>query len=153
MVKYGKITAIQNISLQVKEGELATIIGANGAGKTTLLNTISGLIKPFSGEVSFLGQRIDRQSPEFIVKAGISQCPEGRKVFPRQTVYENLKMGAFTRKDDQIEVDIDKYFQQFSILVKRRNHLAGHLFGVGGGTADISDLSSLNVAPQTLITG
>jgi branched-chain amino acid transport system ATP-binding protein len=129
IVKYGKITALQDISLQVKEGELTTFIGANGAGKTTLLNTISGLIKPFSGEILFLGHRIDRLSPELIVKAGISQCPEGRKVFPRQTVYENLKMGAFTRQDDQIEADIDKYFQQFPKLAERRNHLAGHLSG------------------------
>jgi len=129
VVKYGKITALQDISLQVKEGELTTFIGDNGAGKTTLLNTISGLIKPFSGEILFLGHRIDRQSPELIVKAGISQCPEGRKVFPRQTVYENLKMGAFIRKDEQIEADIDKYFQQFPRLAERKNHLAGHLSG------------------------
>ena len=129
VVKYGKITALQGISLQVQEGELTIFIGANGAGKTTLLNTISGLIKPFSGEISFLGQRIDRQPSELIVKAGISQCPEGRKVFPRQTVYENLKMGAFTRQDDQIEADIDKYFKQFPKLAERRNHLAGHLSG------------------------
>jgi len=129
VVKYGKITAIQDISLQVKEGELTTFIGANGAGKSTLLNTISGLIKPFSGEINFSGKRIDNHSPESIVKLGISQCPEGRKVFPRQTVYENLKMGAYTRSDKQIEDDIDKYFKQFPTLSERRNHLAGHLSG------------------------
>lgn len=129
IVKYGNITAINNISLNVKEGELTTFIGANGAGKTTLLNTISGLIKPFSGEINFLGKRIDNQYPELIVKLGISQCPEGRKVFPRQTVYENLRMGAYTRADKQIEDDIDKYFQQFPMLSERRNHLAGHLSG------------------------
>lgn len=128
-VKYGKITAINNISLTVKEGELTTFIGANGAGKTTLLNTISGLIKPFSGEINFLGKRIDNQYPEVIVKLGISQCPEGRKVFPRQTVYENLRMGAYTRVDNQIEDDIEKYFNQFPSLKERRNHLAGHLSG------------------------
>jgi len=128
-VKYGKITAINNISLNVKEGELTTFIGANGAGKTTLLNTISGLIKPFSGEINFLGKRIDKQYPEVIVKSGISQCPEGRKVFPRQTVYENLKMGAYTRVDNQIEDDIEKYLNQFPSLKERRNHLAGHLSG------------------------
>jgi len=128
-VKYGNITAINNISLNVKEGEFTTFIGANGAGKTTLLNTISGLIKPFSGEINFLGKRIDNQYPELIVKLGISQCPEGRKVFPRQTVYENLRMGAYTRADKQIEDDIDKYFQQFPMLSERRNHLAGHLSG------------------------
>lgn len=128
-VKYGNITAINNISLNVKEGELTTFIGANGAGKTTLLNTISGLIKPFSGEINFLGKRIDNQYPELIVKLGISQCPEGRKVFPRQTVYENLRMGAYTRADKQIEDDIEKYFNQFPSLKERRNHLAGHLSG------------------------
>lgn len=128
-VKYGKITAINNISLNVKEGELTTFIGANGAGKTTLLNTISGLIKPFSGEINFIGKRIDKQYPEVIVKSGISQCPEGRKVFPRQTVYENLRMGAYTRADNQIEDDIEKYFNQFPSLKERRNHLAGHLSG------------------------
>ena len=129
VVKYGEITAIKGISLQIQEGELTTLIGANGAGKTTLLNTISGLIKPFSGEISFLGQRIDQQLPELIVKAGISQCPEGRNVFPRQTVYENLKMGAFIRQDQQIEADIDNYFNWFPNLYKRRNHLAGYLSG------------------------
>jgi len=128
-VKYGKITAINNISLNVKSGELTTFIGANGAGKTTLINTISGLIKPFLGEINFLDKRIDNQFPELIVKLGISQCPEGRKVFPRQTVYENLRMGAYTRADKQIEDDIDKYFQQFPRLSERRNHLAGHLSG------------------------
>lgn len=128
-VKYNKITALNNISLNVKEGELTTFIGANGAGKTTLLNTISGLIKPFSGEIKYLDKGIDNQSPEFIVKLGISQCPEGRKVFPRQTVYENLKMGAYTRKDDQIEDDIEKFFKQFPLLKDRRKHLAGHLSG------------------------
>jgi branched-chain amino acid transport system ATP-binding protein len=128
-VKYGKITALDNISLNVKEGELTTFIGANGAGKTTLLNTISGLLKPFFGEINFLGQRIDNKSPDLIVKLGISQCPEGRKVFPRQTVYENLRMGAYTRVDKQIEDDIEKYFNQFPRLKERRNHLAGHLSG------------------------
>lgn len=128
-VKYGKITAINNISLNVKEGELTTFIGANGAGKTTLLNTISGLLKPFSGGINFLGKRIDNKFPEVIVKLGISQCPEGRKVFPRQTVYENLRMGAYTRVDKQIEDDIEKYFNQFPRLKERRNHLAGHLSG------------------------
>jgi len=128
-VKYDKITALDNISLNVKEGELAAFIGANGAGKTTLLNTISGLLKPFIGEIIFLGQRIDNKSPDIIVKLGISQCPEGRKVFPRQTVYENLRMGAYTRVDKQIEDDIEKYFNQFPRLKERRNHLAGYLSG------------------------
>jgi len=128
-VKYGKIKAIDDVSLNVKDGELVTLIGANGAGKTTLLNTISALIKPFFGEVNFLGKRIDNQSPDLIVKLGISQCPEGRKVFPRQTVYENLRMGAYTRVDNQIEDDIEKYLNQFPRLRERKNHLAGHLSG------------------------
>jgi branched-chain amino acid transport system ATP-binding protein len=129
VVKYGKIIALHGISLNVKEGELTTFIGANGAGKTTLLKTISGLIKSFSGEIKFFDKRIDHQLPELIVKSGISQCPEGRKVFPRQTVYENLKIGAYIRKDDQVEDDIEKFLKQFPQLKERRNHLAGHLSG------------------------
>jgi len=128
-VKYDKIRALDGISLNIKEGELTTLIGANGAGKTTLLNTISGLLKPFTGEINYLGQRIDNKSTDIIVKSGISQCPEGRKVFPRQTVYENLRMGAYTRVDKQIEDDIEKYFNRFPRLKERRNHLSGHLSG------------------------
>lgn len=128
-VKYGKIEALHKVNISVKEGELTTLLGANGAGKTTLLKTISGLLKPFSGQIEYLGKRIDGLPPEAIVKEGISQCPEGRKVFPRQTVYENLRMGAYIRHDKEVESDIEKYFQMFPRLGERRSQKAGHLSG------------------------
>jgi branched-chain amino acid transport system ATP-binding protein len=128
-VRYGKINALSGVSLAVREGELTTLLGANGAGKSTLLKTVSGLLRPHSGEVLYLGQRIDGRPPESVVKAGVSQCPEGRKVFPRQTVYENLKLGAYTRSDDEVEKDIQAFFEKFPPLADRRNHPAGHLSG------------------------
>ncbi len=128
-VRYGKISALNGVSLAVREGELTTLLGANGAGKSTLLKTISGLLRPHSGEIVYLGQRIDNRPPEAIVKAGVSQCPEGRKVFPRQTVYENLKLGAYTRRDGEAEKDIQSFFEKFPRLKERRNHPAGHLSG------------------------
>ena len=128
-VKYGKISALNAVSLAVRDGELTTLLGANGAGKSTLLKTISGLLRPHSGEILYLGQRIDSRPPEAIVKAGISQCPEGRKVFPRQTVYQNLKLGAYARVDGEVEKDILTFFEKFPRLGERRNHPAGHLSG------------------------
>jgi len=128
-VKYGKISALNGVSLAVRDGELTTLLGANGAGKSTLLKTISGLLRPHTGEILYLGQRIDSRPPEAIVKAGISQCPEGRKVFPRQTVYQNLKLGAYARVDGEVEKDILTFFEKFPRLGERRNHPAGHLSG------------------------
>lgn len=130
VVKYGQITALKGISLQVNEGQLTTLIGANGAGKSTLLKTLSGLIKPASGSILYNGSEIAGLGADKIVSMGISQCPEGRKVFPRQTVYENLKAGAFTRKDKkEIESDIEMYFERFPRLKERRNQKAGSLSG------------------------
>ncbi len=128
-VRYGKITALSGVSLAVREGELTALLGANGAGKSTLLKTVSGLLRPHSGEVVYLGRRIDSKPPEAVVKAGVSQCPEGRKVFPRQTVYENLKLGAYTRSDGEVERDIQAFFEKFPPLAERRNHPAGYLSG------------------------
>ena len=128
-VRYGKIEALHDVSLSVKEGELTTLLGANGAGKTTLLKTISGLLRPATGEIVYLGQQLDSMPPDAIVRAGISHCPEGRRVFPRQTVYENLKMGAYTRRDGEVEADIETFFQRFPRLGERRNQRAGHLSG------------------------
>ncbi|MDI6870981.1 MAG: ABC transporter ATP-binding protein [Bacillota bacterium] len=128
-VKYGKIEALKDVSLSVKEGELTTLLGANGAGKTTLLKTISGLLKPFAGEIVYLGRRLDTLPTDAVVRAGISHCPEGRKVFPRQTVYENLKIGAYTRRDGEVEKDIEDFFAKFPRLGERRNQRAGHLSG------------------------
>ena len=94
-VFYGKSQALRDVSLRVNEGEIVALVGANGAGKTTLLNTISGLLRPASGSVEFLGKRIDRLAPHKIVKLGICQIPEGRKLFTDMTVGENLEMGAY----------------------------------------------------------
>lgn len=128
-VRYGKINALDGVSLAVREGELTTLLGANGAGKSTLLKTISGLLRPHAGEILYLGQRIDGNPPEAIVKVGVSQCPEGRKVFPRQTVYQNLKLGAYAREDGEVEKDIQAFLEKFPRLGERRNHPAGHLSG------------------------
>src|SRR5215470_2743504 len=98
---YGHIHALKGISLTVRQGEIVTLIGANGAGKTTTLRTISGIIHPQQGEVRFNGQRIDREAPHRIVSMGVCQSPEGRRIFPRMTVQENLDMGAFARRDDE----------------------------------------------------
>lgn len=128
-VKYGEISALKGISLQVQEGELTTLIGANGAGKTTLLKTISGLIHPNGGRIAFRGKDITDTPTDAIVRLGISQCPEGRKVFPRQTVYENLKAGAFIRRDNEIEKDIAGFFERFPRLKERRSQKSGSLSG------------------------
>ena len=128
-VKYGQISALKGISMTVETGKLTTIIGANGSGKSTLLKTISGLMQPASGEIIFLGKEITRLPSDEIVKRGISQCPEGRKVLPRQTVYENLKIGAYTRRDNEVEKDIERYYEWFPILRERRNQKAGFLSG------------------------
>jgi branched-chain amino acid transport system ATP-binding protein len=130
VVKYGEISAIKRINFTANAGELTTIIGSNGAGKSTLLKTISGLLKPASGKIIFEGKEIGGKAADKIVNLGISQCPEGRKVFPRQTVYENLKLGAFSRKKgEDIEKEIKGYFDRFPILRERRNQKAGSLSG------------------------
>jgi branched-chain amino acid transport system ATP-binding protein len=128
-VRYGKINALNSVSLAVGEGELIALLGANGAGKSTLLKTISGLLRAYAGEIVYQGERIDGRPPEVIVKAGICQCPEGRKVFPRQTVYENLKLGAYSRGDGEVEKDVQTFFEKLPRLGERRSHLAGHLSG------------------------
>ena len=129
VVKYGEITALSGINIQAEEGQLTTLIGSNGAGKTTLLKALSGLHKPASGKIIFDGNDITESSTDKIVTLGISHCPEGRRVFPRQSVIENLRMGAFIRKDKEIEDDIKKYFQWFPRLEERKNQKAGLLSG------------------------
>lgn len=129
-VCYGKITALDDISLFLSPGGLTTLIGANGAGKSTLLKTISGLMKPLLGSIKFKDIDIAKLQPHEIIALGISQCPEGRRVLPRQTVYENIKMGAYVRNDkDEIEKDIERFFIKFPRLEERKNQLAGHLSG------------------------
>jgi branched-chain amino acid transport system ATP-binding protein len=128
-VKYGQITALTDLSIHLESGELTTLLGANGAGKTTLLKTISGLLKPTKGCITYQGINIEGMQPDRIIKMGIAHCPEGRKALPRQTVYENLKMGAYIRNDSEVEKDIDRFFEMFPRLQERRDHLAGHLSG------------------------
>ena len=110
-VSYGAIRALHGISFSIAEGEIVTLIGANGAGKSTTLNTISGLLRPLSGEVRYKGSSISKVSAPQIVKLGISQVPEGRHIFSKLTVLENLEMGAFTRRDKQeIEESLERVF-------------------------------------------
>jgi len=129
-IYYGNVQALQNISLEVAQGEIITLIGANGAGKTTVLKAISGLLHPKSGKIEFLGKRIDNLSTAKIVKLGISQCPEERGIWPDMTLFENLEMGAYVRKDKKgIKKDFEQVYAYFPILKGRKNQLAGSLSG------------------------
>ena len=129
-VYYGAIHALKGISLEVKEGEIVTLIGANGAGKSTTLRTISGLLKPKTGSITFLGQNIEGVRAHEIVKKGSSQVPEGRRVFAEMTVMENLDLGAFVRKDKAgIQQDLKHVFELFPRLEERKNQSAGTLSG------------------------
>lgn len=127
---YGGIMAIKGISLEVKEKQIVTILGANGAGKTTILKTISGVIVPEKGTIEFMGQRIDRMVPHKIVGIGISHVPEGREVFPDLTVKENLMMGAYLRRDQHgVQEDLQKVYSYFDVLQMRPLQMAGNLSG------------------------
>lgn len=127
-VNYGGIEAVKGISFEVPEKSIVTLIGANGAGKSTTLRTISGLVKPKSGTITFMGEDITGKDPEFIVKKGITMVPEGRRIFPDLTVLENLKIGAYLRKDDLSE-DIKKVYDLFPRLKERSWQLGGTLSG------------------------
>jgi branched-chain amino acid transport system ATP-binding protein len=130
IVKYGQAKALENLSLDIAEGEVVSIVGANGAGKTTILRTISGLKKPASGEIIFEGKRIDGRPPHSIVKAGITQIPAGRMIFADMSVLDNLKIGAFLRRDVQsINRDLDFVYEHFPILKERRGQMGGQLSG------------------------
>jgi len=129
-VHYDKVEVLKNISLGVKEGEIATLIGANGAGKTTTLRAISGLKRPTAGEIWFDARNIAQMNPEKIVEFGIAHVPEGRRVFSNMTVYENIILGAFSRKDkDGIEKDVKERYRQFPRLGERKGQQAGSLSG------------------------
>jgi len=128
-VAYGKILAVKKISFSVDEGQVVTLIGTNGAGKTTTLRTISGLIRPASGEILFQGKPIDAIPAHEIVILGVAHCPEGRKIFPRLTVEENLLLGAFTRSDGGIKDDLDASYDLFPVLGERRDQPAGTFSG------------------------
>ena len=127
---YGNIQALKDVSLEISEGEIITLIGANGAGKSTTLMSICGIVPPRSGEILFMGQPIQEIAPNNIVSLGISQVPEGRRIFPFLTVAENLDMGAFLRNDkDEIKRDIQYIYELFPILAERRNQAGGTLSG------------------------
>jgi branched-chain amino acid transport system ATP-binding protein len=126
---YGHIHALQGVSLEVRRGEIVTLIGANGAGKTTTLKTISGLLHPREGTVWFEGRDISRTAAHQLVRAGIGHSPEGRRIFSRLTVLENLKMGAFTRPQNDIQGDLDHVFELFPRLRERTSQSGGSLSG------------------------
>jgi branched-chain amino acid transport system ATP-binding protein len=127
---YGSIHALKGVSLEVREGEIVTLIGSNGAGKSTTLRSINGLNQPRKGTIVFQGRDITRRPAHEIVKMGIAQAPEGRKLFPRMTVFENLEMGAFQRSDRRgIREDIDRVFTLFPRLAERKSQKAGTMSG------------------------
>ena len=129
-VHYGMIQAVRDVSFEVNEGEVVSLIGANGAGKTSILRTISGLVRPSAGKIEFLGQEIQKVPSQKIVAAGLSQVPEGRHVFPGLTVMENLEMGAFLKKDrEENQANLKKVFSRFPRLEERKNQDAATLSG------------------------
>ncbi len=127
---YGPIAALHDVSINVSEGQIVTLLGANGAGKSSTLRVVSGLLRPTAGTVEFLGRRIDRRSAESVVSLGMSHVPEGRQLFTDLTVLENLRLGAYTRSDGNgVKEDIDRMSQYFPILEQRRDQAAGSLSG------------------------
>ena len=128
-VYYGAIHAIKGISFEVNEGEIVTLIGANGAGKSTTLNTVSGLLRSKTGSIHFLGEDIGKVPAHKLVERGLSQVPEGRRVFLQMTVQENLEMGAFTEKASSIAGNLEKVYEQFPRLKERYKQVAGTLSG------------------------
>jgi branched-chain amino acid transport system ATP-binding protein len=146
---YGSIQALKRISIDVREGEIVTLIGANGAGKSTTLRSINGLNHPRRGRISFQGRDITNEPAHTIVKRGIAQSPEGRKLFPRMTVSENLEMGAFQRSDRAgIKEDMDRVFELFPRLQERRHQKAGTL---SGGEQQMCAIGRALMARPTLL--
>ena len=146
---YGPIKAIRGVSLQVRRGEIATVLGSNGAGKTTILKTISGIIDPRKGSIEFKGTNITAQDPAYIVQQGLSHVPEGREVFPLLSVHDNLLMGAYTRQDsDAVAKDMEGVYSYFPILRERANQNAGLL---SGGQQQMLSISRALMASPDLI--
>jgi branched-chain amino acid transport system ATP-binding protein len=130
VTRYGRTTAVEGVTLGVDAGDFVCLIGANGAGKTTTLKTISGLLRPAAGRITFDGVEIQGREPQEILRRGIAHCPEGRRVFPHMTVIENLEMGAYVRGDSRaVAADLDRTFALFPILAERRRQAAGTLSG------------------------
>jgi len=147
---YGNIAAVKGLSLRVHKGEIVTLIGSNGAGKSTTLRAISGLIKPRAGTISFLGERLNGKQGHEIVKAGICQSPEGRRIFPRMTVSENLDLGAFLRDDKEgIEADRQRVLELFPRLADRISQKAGTMSG--GEQQMLAVARALMGSPQLLL--
>jgi branched-chain amino acid transport system ATP-binding protein len=163
-VSYGNITALRGIDLEVRKGEIVTLIGANGAGKTTTLRTISGLLKPRSGEVTYDGRNITGTKPHVIAAMGVSHVPEGRGIFANLTVFDNLELGAYLRKDKVQQSEYDRIFALFPVLKERIKQSAGTLSGGEQQMLAISralmskpkvlllDEPSLGLAPQMVQT-
>ncbi len=128
-VYYGSIHAIKGVSFEVQEGEIVTLIGANGAGKSTILKTVSGLLRPRSGSVEFQGRSISHEAPHHIVRRGLAQVPEGRRIFLEMTVEENLEMGAYTQPQSGVQEDLASVYGRFPRLKERRRQIAGTLSG------------------------
>ena len=146
---YGSIQALKGISIDVREGEIVTLIGANGAGKSTTLRSINGLNHPRRGSITFQGRDITNDAPHSIVKRGIAQSPEGRKLFPRMTVTENLEMGAFQRSDRAgIREDMDRVFTLFPRLAERKTQKAGTM---SGGEQQMCAIGRALMARPTLL--
>jgi branched-chain amino acid transport system ATP-binding protein len=128
-VRYGQIEALKGISMQVNQGEVVALVGANGAGKTTLMRTISGLLKPSGGTLSFEGNSLLHTGADRIVRAGIAQSPEGRRVFGTLTVTENLRLGAYTRSEREVQLGLEQVYVLFPRLLERQKQLAGTMSG------------------------
>ena len=128
-VSYGGIQALKKVNLTIKKGEVVTLVGANGAGKTTTLKAISKMLNPQSGNIIYQGRNINRRQGHEMLKLGLAHCPEGRRILAKQTVFDNLMLGAYVRADKNIKTDISQQFNLFPRLAQRRNQLAGTLSG------------------------
>ncbi|MBD1213898.1 MAG: ABC transporter ATP-binding protein [Dolichospermum circinale Clear-D4] len=128
-VSYGGIEALKKVNLTIKKGEVVTLVGANGAGKTTTLKAISKMLNPQSGNIFYQGRNINRRQGHEMLKLGLAHCPEGRRILAKQTVFDNLMLGAYVRGDKNIKTDISQQFNLFPRLAQRRNQLAGTLSG------------------------
>ncbi len=147
---YGAIHALRGVSMTIEEGEIVTLIGSNGAGKSTTLRTISGLLRPRQGEITLRGQRIDHLRPHQIVELGVCQSPEGRRMFGRMSVHENLEMGAFSRKDKaNVAQDFERVYTLFPRLKERTSQKAGTLSG--GEQQMLAIGRALMAAPKVLL--
>ena len=149
-VAYGAVEVLHGVSLRVEAGELVCLLGANGAGKSTTVRAISGLLRPTAGSISFLGERLDGRPAHAVLKKGIAQCPEGRRIFPEMTVLENLEMGAYVRGGDGARAgDLERVFHHFPRLQERLGQLGGTLSG--GEQQMLAIARALMSAPKLLL--